>query len=288
MSIQHIALYGNGGGGASTVAANVCAALSELGHRVILVGCDPQNDATITLRGDLEIPTVLDVLQRNGSATIEDFSVSGFNGVLCIEAFSLFQSDECAGRSIARVFSFFDKVRLFDEYRPDVVLYILPAEVICGAFTLPSGGIAFERAYVVGSSDFASLFTANNIFRAIRKFAAAGGPRLGGIIANGLTAPFAESIVKDFAGRTGARVITCLPHSSVAVQSELYGQTVIEAGPQSNHAYMYRRLARKIIENENADIPNPLSARELRNWARGWGDWLYELELGVIRDGEAI
>jgi nitrogenase iron protein NifH len=53
----------------------------------------------------------------------------------------------------------------------------------------------------------------------------------------------------------------------VVVQSELYGQTVIEAGPRSNHAYIYRRLARKIIENEKTDIPNPLSARELRSWA---------------------
>jgi len=288
MTTRHIAIYGNGGGGASTVAANVSAALSEEGRRVILAGCDPQNDATITLRGDREIPTVLEVLQRNGSASIEDFAISGFNGVLCIEAFSLFQSEECAGRSIARVFSLFEKVRLFDEFRPDVVLYVLPAEVICGAFTLPAGDTVFERAYVVSSSDFASLFATNNIFRAIKKYAGVGGPSLGGIIANGLTAPFAESIVRDFAGRTGAKIITCLPHSSVVVQSELYGQTVIQAGPRSNHAYMYRRLARKIIENENADIPNPLSTRELRNWARGWGDWMYELELGVIRDGEAI
>lgn len=288
MPVRHIAIYGNGGGGASSVAANVSAALAEEGRRVILAGCDPQNDATITLRGDREIPTVLDVLQRNGTAPIEEFAVSGFNGVLCVEAFSLFQTEECAGRSIARVFSLFDKIRLFDEYRPDVVLYVLPAEVICGAFTLPAGNTVFERAYVVSSSDFASLFATNNIFRAIRKYAGAGGPRLGGIIANGLTAPFAESIVKDFAGRTGTSVTACLPHSSVLVQSELYGQTVIEAGPRSNHAYTYRRLARKIIENGKADIPKPLSATELRSWARGWGDWLYELELGVIRDGEAI
>lgn len=288
MAARHIAIYGNGGGGASAVAANVSAALAEEGHRVIMIGCDPQNDATVTLRGDREISTVLDVLRLNDSAGMDDFAVTGFKGVLCIEAFSLFRSEECAGRSIARVFSFFNKVGLFDEYRPDVVFYVLPAEVICGAFTLPSGDTVFDLAYVVSSSDFASIFTTNNIFRAIRKYADSGGPRLGGIIANALTAPFAESIVKDYAGRTGTRVTTCLPHSSVVVQSELYGQTVIEAGPQSNHAYMYRRLAGKIIGNQNTDIPNPLTARELRNWARGWGDWMYELELGVIRDGEAI
>jgi nitrogenase subunit NifH len=35
---------------------------------VVMIGCDPQNDTTVTLRGDREVPTVLDVLHRNGSA----------------------------------------------------------------------------------------------------------------------------------------------------------------------------------------------------------------------------
>ncbi len=288
MAAQHIALYGKGGGGTSTVASNISAALAEEGYRVILIGCDPQNDSTSTLRGGMDITTVLEALQQKSAVKIEDISVNGFGGVLCIEAMSLFQSEECAGRGIVKVFSFFRKARLFEEYQPDVVLYDLPAEVVCGAFSLPSGDTVFNSAYVVSSSDFMSLFTTNNIFRSIRKYAEAGGARLGGIIVNGLTSPFAESIVKDFAGRTGTHVVSYLPHSTVVIQSELYGQTVMEAAPQSNHAFIYRRLARKIIENRHTDIPDPLSAKELRSWAREWGDWIYELELGVIREGEAI
>lgn len=288
MAAQHIAFYGKGGGGTSTVASNVSAALAEAGHRVILIGCDPQNDSTSTLRGDSEITTVLEALQQNGSIGIEEVSVTGFNGVLCIEALSLFQSEECAGRGIGKVFSFFKEIRLFEEYQPDFVLYDLPAEVVCGAFSLPSGEPVFERAYVVSSSDFLSLFTTNNIFRAIRKYTAAGGARLGGIIANGLTATLSESIVKDFAKRTGTRVVAFVPHSTVVIQSELYGQTIIEAAPQSNHAFIYRKLARQIIENRQCDTPNPLTVSELRSWAREWGDWIFELEAGVIREGAAI
>ena len=104
------------------------------------------------------------------------FAVTGFKGVLCIEALSLFQSKECAGRGIGKVFSFFKKVRLFEEFQADFVLYDLPAEVVCGAFSLPAGETVFERAYVVSSADFMSLFTTNNIFRAIRKYAPAGEP----------------------------------------------------------------------------------------------------------------
>ncbi len=288
MAARHMAFYGKAGGGTATVAANVGAALAEEGYRVILIGCDPQNEATSTLRGDRALNTVLEGLEGNRPLRIEDISVNGFNGVLCIEAMSLFQTDECAGRGIGRVFSFFREVRLFEEYRPDVVLYDLPSEAVCGAFSLPSGDNVFDIAYVVTSSDFMSFFTTNNIFRFIRKYVQSGGAKLGGIIANGLTSPFADSIVKDFAERTGTRVMSYLPHSTVVVQSELYGQTVLQAAPQSNHAFTYRRLARKIVENGQADIPNPFSAEELRCWARDWGDWIHELELGIIRDGESI
>jgi nitrogenase iron protein NifH len=288
MPTQHIAFYGKGGGGTSTVASNVSAVLAEAGYRVILIGCDPQNDSTRTLRGGNDFPTVLEALQKQSSVRIEDVSTIGFNGILCIEALSLFQSEECAGRGIGKVFSFFKKIRLFEEYKPDFVLYDLPAEVVCSAFSFPSGKAVFERAYVVSSSDFLSLNTTNNIFRAIRKYTPAGGARLGGIIANGLTATLSESIVKDFAVRTGTRVVTYLPHSMVVIQSELYGQTVIEAAPQSNHAFIYRKLARQIIENRHSDIPDPFTAEELRIWAREWGDWIFELESGIITEGSAI
>ncbi len=288
MTTRHIAFYGKGGGWTSTVASNVGAAMAEEGRRVVVVGCDPQNDSTSVLRGDEDILTVLEALRRKGRLGIEDISVSGFKGVLCIEAMSLFRSDICAGRGIGEVFSFFREARLFEEYRPDVVLYYLPAEVVCGAFTLPTADTLFDGVYVISSSDFMSLFAANNIFRTLRQKAGAGGTRLGGIIGYGLTSAFAESIVKDFAERTGTRVVSYLPHSTVIVQSELYGQTVLQAAPRSNHAFIYRRLAGKILEHGQMNIPSPFSNAEIRRWARDWGDWIYELEQGIIRDGGSI
>ena len=74
-------------------------------------------------------------------------------------------------------------------------------------------------------------------------------------------------------------------------QCELYGRTVIEAAPLSNHAYGYRRLARHIIDDKVIDSlppPHPLAANDLKLWMRSWGDRIYELEHGVIRDGAGI
>ena len=63
---------------------------------------------------------------------------------------------------------------------------------------------------------------------------------------------------------------------------------MIEAAPLSNHAYIYRRLAKHIIENLETFQPRPLSQEKLRNWARGWGDMILELETGIIGKGGGI
>jgi nitrogenase iron protein NifH len=65
-------------------------------------------------------------------------------------------------------------------------------------------------------------------------------------------------------------------------QSELYGKTVIEANPDSEHARLYRELAKAVAENEELVVPNPLGAVELRSWAREWGDKIFKLEQGVV------
>jgi nitrogenase iron protein NifH len=288
MATQHIAFYGRGGAGTSAVTSNISAALAENGYRVVQIGCDPQNDSTSVLRDGRELPTVLEVLRNNRYARIKDVSLEGFNGVLCIEAMSLFQSGDCAGRGISEVFSFFEKAAIFEEFKPDVVLYELPLEVLCGAFSFPSSHIRFDRAYVVTTQDFPSLFTTNTIFRILTKNAPSGGAKLGGIISHGLTGPFSESIVRDFAKRTGVNAISYLPNSTVVIQSELYGQTVLQAAPTSNHAYIFRRLAKQVIENRTGSVPTPLGAEDLRGWAREWGDRLFELEMGFINPGAAI
>ena len=71
-------------------------------------------------------------------------------------------------------------------------------------------------------------------------------------------------------------------------QSELYGKTVIEANPESEQADIYRNLAKYIAENEDLVIPNPLGATALRDWAREWGDKIFNIEQGVVAGPEAI
>jgi nitrogenase iron protein NifH len=285
---KHIAVYGKGGIGKSTTTSNISAALAEAGYRVIQIGCDPKSDSTTILRGGEDLPTVLDSLRERGKPSIADVSALGYRGVLCIEAGGPVPGVGCAGRGINAAIDLLHELNLFDQFKPDFVLYDVLGDVVCGGFAVPiRNGIA-ESAFVVTSSDFMAIFAANNLFKAIGKYAPSGGARLGGVIANSIQTPYAASLIDDFAARTGTGVVGYVPRSLTVAQSELSGRTVIEAAPQSGQADVYRGLARYIAETHETSIPKPLNAPALKLWAKEWGDRVFGVEAGIVNVAEAI
>lgn len=285
---KHIAIYGKGGIGKSTTTSNISAALAEAGYRVIQIGCDPKSDSTNTLRENNYLPTVLDSIRDGKKIHIEDISVVGFRGVLCIEAGGPVPGVGCAGRGINAAISLLQELNLFEEFKPDFVLYDVLGDVVCGGFAVPIRDGITDRAYVVSSSDFMAIYAANNLFKAINKYSPSGGARLGGIIGNGLSAGYSNAIIDDFAKKTGTSVAAYIPRSLVVSQSELFGKTVIAAKPEDPHADIYRKLAKHIAENDDLVVPNPLGVTELRDWAREWGDKVYDLETGKVSAAAGI
>ena len=85
--MKKIAFYGKGGIGKSTTAANVSAAFSKMGKKVCQIGCDPKNDSTRLLLGQICRQTVLDLVRdAEDDIQAEQIVHTGFNGIKCVEA----------------------------------------------------------------------------------------------------------------------------------------------------------------------------------------------------------
>jgi nitrogenase iron protein NifH len=261
-----------------------------MGKKVVLVGCDPKCDSATLLHAGEVRPSVIEVMASGKQTVLDGLVIWGYRGIACIEMGDPFQTGKCASREIGRAFDLLHELDAFGRLDPDLVLYDIPGDLGCPVFEGTIGNSLDRQAFVVTSSDVRSLYTANNIFRMIDR-QKAGTPIAGALIANGLNGPFEESLVDDFARQLNTSVIGAIPRSLVVKQCELYGKTVIEAAPLSNHSYVYRRLARHIIDEKvtlSLAPPAPLPANDLKTWMRAWGDRMYELELGIIRDGAGI
>ena len=102
--MRKICIYGKGGIGKSTTAANVAAAMAESGLKTAVVGCDPKADTTRCLVGR-RIPTVL---QQLGSSTENnEIAVTGF----CVSS----PADRSLGQGAPAVGSHLRCVRLKRE-----------------------------------------------------------------------------------------------------------------------------------------------------------------------------
>ena len=96
-----LAVYGKGGIGKSTTVSNLSAALSDMGYKVMQIGCDPKADSTVSLHGKEKVATVLDLVRtRKNDFTLEDMVTEGYGGVICVEAGGPTPGLGCAGRGI--------------------------------------------------------------------------------------------------------------------------------------------------------------------------------------------
>jgi nitrogenase iron protein NifH len=285
--IKQIAIYGKGGIGKSTTTSNISAALVEAGYKVLQFGCDPKSDSTNTLRDGKYIPTVLDLLRAKPKVDAHEAIFVGFKGVYCVEAGGPAPGVGCAGRGIITAVELLKNQNIFNELDLDYVIYDVLGDVVCGGFAVPiREGIA-EHVFTVSSSDFMAIYAANNLMKGIKKYSNTGGALFGGIIANSINSEYQRSILDDFCTQTGTQVVEYIPRSITVTQSELSGQTTIEAQPNSLQAEVYRSLARKIHAHTVSRVPTPLEIDDLRKWSSSWADQLMAIESGEVR-GEKV
>ncbi len=259
--MKKIAIYGKGGIGKSTTAANLSAAMSEMGLQVCQIGCDPKNDSTRLLLGRICSQTVLDMVRDHDEVAAADIVHVGYNGIRCVEAGGPEPGVGCAGRGIIVALEKLNVLHALDD--EDVLLYDVLGDVVCGGFAVPIREGYASDIYIVSSGELMSLYAANNIAKGVKRFALRGGVRLGGIIGNGRNTPREQELLEEFAARLNTRLISFIPRDGIVNKAENNRQTVLQYAPQSAQAEVYRQLGCAILENAALSVPTPLLFEEL-------------------------
>ncbi len=256
------AIYGKGGIGKSTTSSNLSAAFSKIGKRVLQIGCDPKHDSTFTLTKRLT-PTVIDILESVDFHTEElrpeDYVFEGYNGVMCVEAGGPPAGTGCGGYVVGQTVKLLKEHHLLED--TDVVIFDVLGDVVCGGFASPLQHA--ERALVVASNDFDSIFAMNRIIAAIRAKSKNYDVRLGGVIAN--RSKNTDEIDR-FNAAIGLERVAHFPDLDVIRRSRLKKSTLFEMEPSPELEAVqqeYLRLAASLWVGSTTYDCTPMKDRDV-------------------------
>jgi nitrogenase iron protein NifH len=271
--LRQIAFYGKGGIGKSTTSQNTLAALSDLGQKILIVGCDPKADSTRLILHAKAQDTVLSLAAEAGSVEdleLEDVLKTGYKDIRCVESGGPEPGVGCAGRGVITSINFLEENGAYDGI--DYVSYDVLGDVVCGGFAMPIRENKAQEIYIVMSGEMMAMYAANNISKGILKYASTGGVRLGGLICNERQTDKELELAEALAKKLNSKLIHFVPRDNVVQHAELRRMTVIEYAPESKQAEEYRQLARKIHENGGkGTIPTPITMEELEELLMEFG-----------------
>ncbi|MEE0201329.1 MAG: nitrogenase component 1 [Muricomes sp.] len=262
--MKEIAIYGKGGIGKSTLSANISAALSMQGKKILQIGCDPKHDSTRLLMGGKRITTVLDYIKCSSPLEYKaaDILFHGFNQVGCIEAGGPKPGVGCAGRGIITAFELLDKFHIKEDY--DIVLYDVLGDVVCGGFAVPIRREYADTIFLVTSGEYMSIYAANNILRGIQNYDG-DKCRVAGILYNCRNVKHEDKRIHAFAQSVNLPLFAKIPRDDAFARAEKKNATVTELDSTGALARVFSGIAGQILSEPVLYPACPLTDEELED-----------------------
>ena len=150
--------------------------------------------------------------------------------------------------TILSAFEKLEELKAFEIYKPDIVIYDVLGDVVCGGFAMPIRGGYAREVFIVSSGEMMALYAANNIAQAIKNFGRRGYARLKGIILNAKNIENEQELVAKAAAEIETEVVMYVPRSGDIQTAENQGGTVSEFVQASPMVKIYQELADKVLE----------------------------------------
>jgi len=248
--MYRFAIYGKGGIGKSTTASALSCAFVDMGYKVMQIGCDPKADSTLYLHGGQKTESILDILRlKRDMAELSDLITIGYKGIVCAECGGPTPGLGCAGRGIGAAFEALEERSAFDILKPEIVIYDVLGDVVCGGFAMPIREGYADQVYIVTSGENMAVYAAANIALAVENFKKRGYAEIGGIVLNRRNVPEEKEKVEALCKDIGSKIVADLPRDNHIAEAEMRRCPVMEIYPFGDYAKAVRSLASYMLEH---------------------------------------
>lgn len=136
----------------------------------------------------------------------------------------------------------------FEKCKPDIVLYDVLGDVVCGGFSAPIRDGYADEVIIVTSGEKMSLFAAKNICKAVKNFEDRGYATVKGVIFNRRNIENEDAFVQQFTDEYQIPILGIVPRDGEVQHYENQNMTVIEGNLESEFSKSILAIAKQLVE----------------------------------------